>query len=222
MRRPIVIGFLIALAFLVLADAIAARAGLVGEGLSRSDGPWFWVASRAAGVTAFVAITLDVTFGLFLSTGLADSWIPRARSIEIHRWLSSSALSLVALHALALIGDSFVRFDLLDALVPLVSSYRPLAVGLGVLALWLAWIVHASFSVRRRIGVARWRLLHYASFGVFALAVAHGLLAGTDTSRPWMRTVYVVAVAAVVALVVVRVARRGGARRQPDRVGATA
>ncbi len=205
MRRPIVLGIVVALALLVLGDAIAARAGLVGAGLSRSAGPWFWVASRAAGVTAFVALTLDVTFGLFLSTGLADAWIARARSVEIHRWLSASALSLAGLHAVALVGDSFVRFDLLDAIVPFISSYRPLAVGLGVLALWLAWAVHASFSVRRRIGVARWRLLHYASFGVFALACAHGLLAGHDA---WMRSVYLVAIGAVAALLLVRVARR--------------
>ena len=72
MRRPVVIGVVVALAVLALLDAIGARAGLVGEGLARSQGPWFWVASRAAGVTAFVAITLDVAFGLFLSTGLAD------------------------------------------------------------------------------------------------------------------------------------------------------
>jgi predicted ferric reductase len=206
MRRPIVLGFFVALAVLILADAIAARAGVVA-GFARSDGPWFWIASRAAGVTAFVALTLDVTFGLFLSTGLADAWIPRARSVELHRWLSASALALAALHALALAGDRFVRFDLLDALVPFLSSYRPFAVGLGVLALWLAWIVHASFSVRRRIGVARWRLLHYASFVVFVLAAAHGLLAGTDTARPWMTNIYIVAVATVVAMSVIRVAR---------------
>lgn len=204
MRRPIFIGVLVALGILVLADAIAGRAGLVGDGLSRSEGPWFWVASRAAGVTAFVALTLDVSFGLFLSTGLADAWIPRARSVELHRWLSASALARAGLHAVALVGDGFVRFDVLDALVPFLSSYRPFAVGLGVLALWLAWTVHASFWVRRRIGSARWRRLHYASFGVFALAAAHGLLAGSDAGRPWMRAIYVVAIGLVGGLLFLR------------------
>ena len=206
MRKPIVLGVIAAIALLVIADAIAARAGVAPGAIPRADGPWLWVASRAAGVTALVALTLDVAFGLFLSTGAADAWIPRARSVEIHRWLSGAGLGLIATHALLLVGDHTVRFDVLDAFVPFAAPYRPLAVGAGVIAAWLAVALHASFALRKRLGARAWRLLHYASFASYALAIAHGVTAGSDVTRPWMRDLYAGSLGLVGLLAVYRVA----------------
>ena len=39
--------------------------------------------------------------------------------------------------------------------------------------------------------------MHLASYGVFATATVHGLMAGTDSSQPWMLGVYVVSTALV-------------------------
>lgn len=206
MRRAIAIGVIAAVVALALADALATRAGLAAGALPRSDGPWLWVASRAAAIAAFVALTLEVAFGLAISTGAGDAWIGRGRAVDLHGWLSTVALVLIAGHALALLGDGAVRFDALDAVVPFASRYRPLAVGAGVLAAWLAIAVHASFGVRKRIGPRWWRRLHHATFGLFVLAVAHGLAAGSDGDRPWMRGLYLGAVALVGGLTVARLA----------------
>jgi hypothetical protein len=43
---------------------------------------------------------------------------------------------------------------MLDVVVPFIDCYRPLAVGLGILAGYAACLVHWSFSLRRVIGVA--------------------------------------------------------------------
>jgi sulfoxide reductase heme-binding subunit YedZ len=203
MRRYVVAGAGIGCVVLAVADALAARAGWSASVLPRSDGPWPWLASRAAGVTAFVAITLDVTFGLFVSTGAADRWIARARSVDVHRWLSSVALALVAAHALLLLGDGFVRFDLLDAVVPFLAPYRPAPVALGLGAAALAALVHASFGLRHRIGVATWKRIHRLTLGIFVLALAHGLLAGTDAGSPWLRGFYM-ASATIVSVLLLR------------------
>jgi sulfoxide reductase heme-binding subunit YedZ len=194
------------LLFLVL-DAIAVRAGFA-TGFPKLAGTSLWVTSRAAGVTAFLAWTLDVVFGLFVSTGIADRSIPRPRSVEAHRWLSTVALTMTSAHALALLGDRFVRFDVLDVLVPFLSSYRASAVALGALAAYGAALVHASFSFRRRIGPNTWRKLHSLSFVVFAGALLHGLFAGSDSSAPGMQALYVSSAVAVGALGAVRVLRR--------------
>jgi sulfoxide reductase heme-binding subunit YedZ len=217
MTRRILIGIGIGLGLLVVLDAIAARMGLAPGVIPKLAGASAWITSRAAGVTAFVAITLDVAFGLLVSTGAADRLIPRARSVEVHRWLSSVALSMTAVHALALTGDRFVRFDVIDALVPFLSPYRPLAVGLGVLAAHAALLVHASFWLRRRIGVKTWRKLHFLSFFVFLSAIAHGLLAGTDADTAGMQALYVASSTLVGLLALHRVlgarAARAGTRR---------
>lgn len=200
MRRYVLVGAAAGLALLALVDALATRAGLVAGILPRSGEPWLWVASRAAGVTAYVALALALTFGLLLSTGTADHWISRARSVELHRWLSSATLALIAGHALLLLGDGFSRFDILDALVPFVASHRPAGVALGIVAAYLALVVQASFELRRSLGVQFWRRLHRMSFGVFALATAHGVFAGSDTALPLMKAVYLMAATPIAAL----------------------
>lgn len=212
MRRPAVVGVVAALVVLVLLDALGARLGWVAGAVPRAAGPWLWIASRAAGVAAFVALTVELAFGLAVSTGAGDAWIGRARAVELHGWLSRATLTLVAGHALALLGDSFIRFDALDAVVPFVAPYRPLAVGLGVLAAWLAIAVHVSFDLRKRLGPRWWRRLHYASFVAFALAAVHGLAAGSDSHRGWMRAMYLGAIAVVGALIAVRIAQAWRAR----------
>lgn len=215
MRRIILVGLGMGLVLLALFAAIGARAGIVSIPFERPDGVGSWLASRAAGITAYLALTLEMVFGLVLSTGAGDRWLARARSVEIHRFLSVAALALVATHALALLADRHVRFDLLAVLVPFAAPYRPLAVGLGAIAAYAALVVHASFGLRREIGQRAWRALHYLSFAVFVLATAHGLLAGSDTEKPWLRATYASSTAVVLALVVYRVAGLGGARGAP-------
>jgi methionine sulfoxide reductase heme-binding subunit len=164
-----------------------------------------WHLCRAAGVTAYVALTLAIVFGLLLSTSLAARWITAARGAELHRWLSSVTLALAGAHAAVLLGDRLARFSIVSVLVPFAAPTRPFAVGLGVLALYAALALHASFSLRGRIGVRAWRALHYTSFAVYALVTAHGLLAGSDASLPWMGAVYLASVTLVTALTGYRV-----------------
>jgi sulfoxide reductase heme-binding subunit YedZ len=82
-------------------------------------------------------------------------------------------------------------------LVPGLSTYRPAAVALGVLAGELMLLVYASFSLRKRIGMKAWRALHRLTYAVFAGGTLHGLAAGTDSTRPWALGLYLGAVGAV-------------------------
>lgn len=206
MRKTFVPGLVIGAVLVLLVGAIGARLGVVAAP-PRPDGPWMWVATRAAGVTALVALTLDVALGLALSTGVLDRSLARARSLELHRTLSATALALTAGHVLLLLADPFVRYDLLDAAVPGVSDYRPWAVAAGIGAAYLALVIHVSFELRARIGARWWRRLHYGSFVVLVGALAHGIAAGSDTGRTGMRALYVILASIVGALVAVRAIR---------------
>lgn len=214
MRRSWIVGLALGLALVALADAILARLGLAAGLVPRLEGPAAWLASRSAGITAYVALSLDVVFGLFVSTGAADRWLPRARSLEIHRWLSGSTLALVLLHAGALVLDATAGLDLLDLVVPLASSYRPWAVAAGIGALASAFVVRESFAWRGRIGARTWRRLHALSFVAYALATAHGIAAGTDSGAPAMLALYLGSSLVVLALLAVRFVG-GGARGAP-------
>ncbi|MEZ4446340.1 MAG: ferric reductase-like transmembrane domain-containing protein [Polyangiaceae bacterium] len=218
MARRIALGAALGAILLLALDAVAARLGLAPGAIPKLAGPSLWVTSRAAGVTAFLALALDVTFGLFVSTGAVDAVLPRARSVDIHRWLSSVGLGLVALHALALLGDRFIHFDLLDLAVPFLSAYRPFAVGLGVIAAYGAVVIHLSFTWRKRLGAKTWRRLHYTSFVVFAAALLHGLTAGSDSRAPGIQAIYISSATLVGALALYRLlAQRRASARAAER-----
>ena len=215
MRRSLLLGLALGVVALALLDAALARAGLVDGAIPRTGDSWPWLLSRAAGVTAYVALSLDVVLGLLVSTRLGDRIFARGSAIELHRWLSASALGLSGAHATVLLLGDHVRFDALDALLPFASAFKPLAVGVGVLGLHLALAVHFSFELRSLIGPGTWRRLHYASFGVFALATGHAALAGTDAGAPWLAMLLASSTALVAGLTVHRVVvatRRAHAR----------
>jgi predicted ferric reductase len=141
--------------------------------------PVAWLVARAAGLVAFGLLTVSVWLGLAMSTRLLS---PRRQKALLgwHQTLVWTALSMLVLHGSALLLDPTLRFGFLTVLVPGTAPWRPLAVAAGVTAAWLVLALAVSFRVRRRIGQKRWRLFHYAGFGAFALALGHGLTAGSD------------------------------------------
>ena len=158
--------------------------------------PTFWLLARASGLTAYVLLTMSVLAGLVLKSRPFRSLRP-ATVTDTHRFLALLALGALAVHGSSLVADATVHIPLAALLVPGISPYRPLAVGIGVLAAELMVMVYASFSLRRRIGTRNWRRLHWATYAIFAGATAHGLAAGTDSTRPWAFSLYLGAVGAV-------------------------
>ncbi len=193
------------IALLVL-GAIASRLGWIVTDV-RPVGHAAWLLSRATGIVAYLALALDVVVGLAVSTRTGDRWVKRAHAIDLHGWLSPLALALVAGHALVLLADRYVRFDVIDVAVPFAASWHPFAVGLGVVAAYLALVVHASFAFRKRIGAQTWRRLHYLSFVAFAAGGIHAVLAGSDVGRPWAIAILGLPAAIIAALVVRRATR---------------
>ena len=152
--------------------------------------PTFWILARTTGLTAYVLLTLSMLAGLVVKSRPFGRAVKTASVMDTHRFLSLLAVGAIAVHGLTLVLDSTVHIGLGALLVPGLSAYRPVAVGLGVAAAELMVLVIASFSLRKHIGQRAWRRLHWATYGIFALATAHGLAAGTDSSRPWVFGLY--------------------------------
>jgi hypothetical protein len=141
--------------------------------------PVAWYVARAAGLVSFGLLTLSVWLGLAMSTRLLGPARQKAL-FGWHQTLAWTGLSMLALHAGALLFDPTLHFRLASVLVPLASPWRPTAVAAGVIAGWLTLMLAASFRLRKRIGQKGWRRLHYASFAAFVLALGHALASGTD------------------------------------------
>jgi len=141
--------------------------------------PIAWLVARSAGLVAFGLLTLSVWLGLAMSTRLLGTKRQKPL-LALHRTLAWTGLSMIGLHAGALLLDPVMHFNLLSVLVPGAAGWRPGQVALGIVAGWLSLMLAASFRARRWIGQKGWRRLHYTSFAAFWLSLGHALLVGTD------------------------------------------
>ena len=160
--------------------------------------PTFWLLARAAGITAYLLLTLSVLAGLVLKSRPTRRLRP-ASVTEVHKTLAVMGLGALALHGAALVLDATVKVTPAALLVPGLVAYRPVAVSFGVVGGWVFALVTVSFWVRKRIGVRNWRRLHWLTYALFLLATLHGILAGTDTTRSWTHGLYLGALGAVAA-----------------------
>lgn len=175
----------------------------------------YWYLSRASGLVAFVLLWASMALGLAITNKMARAWPGGPTIAALHDFTSLLGLGFGVFHALILTGDRYTDYTLAQVLVPFASvNYRPLWVGLGQVGFYLMALVTLSFYVRRWIGYKLWRALHYLSFGVFVLALVHGLMSGTDSGSMLLRDMYWVSATTLGGLIAYRVARA----RQPKRV----
>lgn len=178
----------------------------------------YWYLTRATGFVAYLLLFASVALGLLMTTDLFPRRLERFRVFDLHRFIAILSLALSVFHALIVLPDAFIGFTLPELLVPFASPYRATWMALGTLSLYLSVIVIGSFYLRPLVPYAAWRALHYLTFVVFAMAVAHGAGAGTDTQSMWARDMYAVTGFVVFDLLVIRLVRgtSRGVRRQPE------
>ena len=94
-----------------------------------------------------------------------------------------------------------------DAFVPFISAYRPIWLGLGAIATDLLIAVTVTSLVRARLCYRAWRLVHWAAYLCWPVAVVHGLGTGSDTMTRWVLVLTLGCVAGVTGLVAWRLAQ---------------
>jgi methionine sulfoxide reductase heme-binding subunit len=168
-----------------------------------------WFTTRGAGAVSLLMLTASATFGLVTVTRFQAAGWPRFFNHEMHRRVSLLSVAFLAVHVLAAVFDPFTRLGLGAALVPLVSSYRPVPVGLGVIALYLFGALIVTSLLRKHVGHRAWRAIHWTSYVMWPLALLHGITAGTDAFAPWMLAIDAICVTAVAIALAWRILPRG-------------
>lgn len=153
--------------------------------------PFWWLMARVTGIVGYLLIVASMVSGVVLHTRLVQRLASPVARMEWHRILAVLGLALVALHGVALVMDNYVTITWLDLVTPGGTEYRPLWVSVGVLSMWLMVIVSLTAMWRKHLGAGFWKAVHLASYGVFATATVHGVMAGTDSNQPWMLGIYV-------------------------------
>jgi len=172
-----------------------------------------WILGRGLGIAAYLSLTALTALGLWLRHPWAQRWRSPAPSVRLraHAALGATTVVLIVGHVVALVVDSFAGVGLVGAVVPGRSGFRPLAVGLGTVSLYLALLVAGTAALAGRVGGRAWRRVHGAALLIFGLAWGHGLLAGSDTPR--LRLMYAVT-GGIVGLLAVSRALTPAARRR--------
>jgi sulfoxide reductase heme-binding subunit YedZ len=167
----------------------------------------YWYLTRGTGVVSLLALTASVALGILNSERYAAPRWPRFAVDRIHRDLSLLALAVIAVHVVTTVLDGFAPITLLDGVIPFLSPYRPIWLGLGTLAFDVLLAVAITSLLRRRIGFRAWRAVHWTAYASWPIAAFHGVGTGTDAGSSWLLAVTVLCTGVVIGATAVRILR---------------
>lgn len=144
-----------------------------------------WYADRGTGAVTMVLLTASVVLGMGTTVRWKSPVWPKYISVPLHQNVSILILCFLVVHVLAAILDPFAKLGLKDALVPFASWYRPLWLGMGVLAAELVVALVVTSLVRKHIGFRLWRFIHWFTYLAWPLGLLHGLGTGSDARMAW-------------------------------------
>lgn len=181
-------------------------APLLASSLIGELGKGYWDLSRASGVMAYLLFWASIMLGLLMSNKFARAWPGGPTAFALHEFMCLLGLGFAAFHALILLADEYINFNIGQIIMPFATSGTEVFwVGLGQIGFYLLLVIVCSFYVRRWIGTQVWRWLHFATFIAYMLITVHGLIIGSDSKTPLMLGVYALTNVAVWFLTIYRI-----------------
>ena len=169
--------------------------------------PLDWYVARAAGVAAYLLLTIVVTLGMTMASGRQLKRWPKFALEDVHRFGGLLVGSFVTIHVVTIALDAYLPFSLTAIIVPFVAGYRTLYTALGIVAAELLLALAITNRYRDRLPYRFWRRAHYLNLAVWGAATVHGLGSGTDRSTPWLLALFTASVALVLGAGVWRAVR---------------
>jgi methionine sulfoxide reductase heme-binding subunit len=166
--------------------------------------PLDWYAARAAGIAAYVLLTVVVTLGMTMAGRRRLQRWPRFALEDVHRFGGLLVGCFLVIHVVTIALDAYLPFSLTAILVPFTASYRTLYTALGIVAAELLLALAITNRYRDRLPYTFWRRAHYLNLAVWTAATVHGLGSGTDRSTPWLLALFATSVAVVLSAAVLR------------------
>lgn len=161
-----------------------------------------WFVTRGAGTVSLVMLTAVFVLGLATTTRQQSEGWPRFLNSRLHSNLALATLVFLVLHIATAVIDPFAHIRWQDAVVPFGAAYRPLWLGLGVVAVELLAALMISAALRSRIGYRAWRMVHWIAYGCWPLALLHGLGTGSDVRTGWFELIDAACIGSVLAALV--------------------
>jgi sulfoxide reductase heme-binding subunit YedZ len=175
--------------------------------LAASGPTTLWYATRATGVVALLLLTAAVVLGVLSTVRWRSGRMPRFLVGGLHRNVTLIAIAFVVVHVVTTVADGYAPVGWRDAVIPFVSPYRRLWLGLGTVAFDLLLALVITSLLRTRLGFRMWRAVHWLAYASWPIALMHSFGTGSDARLGWMAFIGFASFALVAASVLVRVAR---------------
>jgi hypothetical protein len=175
-----------------------------------AGGKTAWFLTRGLGAGALLLLTASVALGVLTTARIKSTRWPRFVTAGLHRNLTLLAIGFVVMHVLTTLLDGYTTIGLKDAVIPFLSSYRPVWLGLGAISFDLLLILVATSLLRERIGYRLWRYVHWLAYASWPIALVHALGTGSDARIGWMRVVGVGCIVVVAGAALTRFTLRSG------------
>jgi sulfoxide reductase heme-binding subunit YedZ len=172
-----------------------------------------WYLTRSTGAVCLLLLTAAVVLGIVEVLRVSSPAWPRFAIDLLHRDVSLLAFAFLVVHVLTTLLNTFTSIGPLEAIVPFVSGYRSLWLGLGAIAFDLLIAVMLTSLLRKRISYPTFKVVHWLVYASWPVAVLHGMGTGSDTNGAWMLIVDAICVLAVFAACAWRV--HGSLRADP-------
>jgi sulfoxide reductase heme-binding subunit YedZ len=174
-----------------------------------TSSPVDWYAARAAGIVAYLLLSAIVVLGITMAGTKKFHRLPRFAIEDVHRFGGILVGSFVVIHIATIAIDAWLPFSVASIIVPFTSAYKPLWVGLGIVAAELLLALAVTNRLRNtRVSYRFWRRAHYLNFAVWGGATLHSLGSGTDRSTPWLIALEAVSIALVTGAIAWRLSER--------------
>lgn len=141
-----------------------------------------------------------MVWGLAIPTKFFERLLSPTFAVDFHEYISLLSIGFIILHVSVLMIDQYLPFSLVQILVPFLSPYQPLWVGLGVLGFYLTLLVTITFYLRKKIGQKKFKAIHTLSLAAYFGVVLHAFFAGSDSSLGAVQLIYLFTLLVVVFL----------------------
>lgn len=163
-----------------------------------------WAFGRVSGFMSLALFTGSVLLGIFSRSGRPLLVLPRFSISVLHRNIALLATVFLGLHVGCLLLDSYAKLRPVDVVVPFLGSYQPFWQGLGTVALDLVAAVVVTALLRHRIGQRSFKAVHWFSYAIWPVAMAHAIGNGTDAGSEWFLLLAAASAVAVASALVWR------------------
>lgn len=177
-----------------------------------NDPQIWWYVSRVSALTAWGLMSFSVVWGVLLASRVFRGLDNPAWLKDLHKYLSTLTVILASVHTTSLMLDPYVKFDALDLLVPGVATYEGatdlinFALAVGVVAMWIMFVVYLTSLVMDKLPRKLWKAIHYLSYVIFFAIGIHAAFAGTDVGTWWYAAVSIFVISMSMIALIIRFA----------------